>query len=29
VTFMAVALVFVVVIAWVLKKGKPVEARIG
>jgi hypothetical protein len=29
VTFMAVAFVFVVVITWVLKKGKPVEARIG
>jgi hypothetical protein len=29
VTFMAVAFVFVAVIAWVLRKGKPVEARIG
>jgi len=29
VTFIAVAFVFVIVIAWVLKKGKPVEARIG
>ena len=29
VTFIAVAFVFVLVIAWVLKKGKPVEARMG